>query len=255
MRVETDFFGPIDHKGHSMLETLSTTEDLRKVDGQAFVSYVSALYVRTPTSLSATTAHFAPVFQEIARRAERAKKLDLKDIPAELIPELIPRLRPSKAFVIKSMLENWKTVGRELWNYNWRLVKADSGQYVTCDTPVFLTDKLELVEYSLGLRSPGVIVVWPVSKRLLVIGSPIPDTDLYDGLSPVVCNDLIIKASSRFVYAPHYDPAQQHLIARYKQTGLKLEVSRIEMPTGGLLLVPYTRRYLNRPAPTPPKCS
>lgn len=157
---------------------------------EIILSFISLLAVRTPAMREHMESQITPIIDMIARltvssqeRYEHTVK-DYEEKTGTALADQVSyeqmrkfvqegnyKISLKREFLIAAEIQISKAVDETLHQRSWRLFRSTStsGDYITSDNPVTLMWESERNE-SPGFLVPGTVVIFPVSKSLILVG-------------------------------------------------------------------------------------
>jgi hypothetical protein len=176
--------------------------------------------------------------KKIANVSTNEIKLDeLKRFRDDLITGEV-KVQISKQIDLKS-LEHFKDLHKCFRQLNWSVLASEHNRdFITSDNPLIwyhLNDFNNIIPYKGGLDNPNVQVVFPLTKRLILIGNHIFDHNFGYGLikqEKVIekFNELIAISAEQYVYASQGDI--NFLVQKYKDLAPRMSFKRIPLTDG-----------------------
>jgi hypothetical protein len=161
---------------------------------------------------------------------------DIEEVRLEILAGKADVLASRQDFEVHSMVEVGSKVAGYLSKMNWQIIHSESREsFLTSDDPFvsFVFDKgNNYVHFSTGVATPGVIVLFPLSRSMCLRLSAecktgagqIPSADIR------AINKAAMTCADRFVYAPE---KSERIRSVFEKKGGRVSVKMADLRFGG----------------------
>ena len=251
----------IDTPGAVAIRKLLNRQMCDETEWWNFLRFVAAQMVRTPEYVQRLKAMEAAIMQEMLERmakfepqfrqgvAKDMKQSGATDEDVERVLEAVAngkcRAQPTQDWIVASAVREIPMIQGELLDMHWTFlaVPDEEPELLINDCPVMLAQPGPENEHPrpLGLRSPNVELVMPLSRRMVAVArrdGPDSFGELVKGSANIV-NARTVSYARRFVFASYRSDDLLAAVVRQRGCGPKLRLRRAQIGEQLVLVSEY----------------
>jgi Protein of unknown function (DUF4238) len=227
---------------------------------EVFCHYVATLIVRTPACYSRAEQMLLPDGQEIFERIVKYNAEFRNDLEAEFVGkgEMTQNefksfldnianggalITPTRFAILKCCLTQIEEIANTIKSMNWfyLIPKEQTDEFLISDQPAFYCDPVHNRNSGVGLATPTIELIVPLSKKMCAIGfrADAVKEAFYEIFSESVneINRRSIISAENFAFASKLDDKLKTEVARFKDSSMKTVVDRVrDFPNSGNLM-------------------